>query len=124
MKKDTREEWLKDVDARQRNVVFPETAANEARFWRNAISGQNRLGLVQIMGITLMCITLGASIYAFFSTELRASSTDGTMWDRIGSVFGIRLIVLGVIGGFLLLAPLISRRTKQSRSPQHLLRKK
>ena len=29
------EEWLRDVDARQRNVVFPDTVENETRFWRN-----------------------------------------------------------------------------------------
>src|SRR5439155_1019781 len=30
-----REEWLQDIEARQRNVVFPDTVNNEARFWRN-----------------------------------------------------------------------------------------
>ncbi|MGA9978853.1 MAG: hypothetical protein WBQ08_09480 [Candidatus Sulfotelmatobacter sp.] len=30
-----RERWLHDVDARQRNVVFPDTVQNEGRFWRN-----------------------------------------------------------------------------------------
>jgi hypothetical protein len=30
-----RDEWLQDIEARQRNVVFPDTVQNEARFWRN-----------------------------------------------------------------------------------------
>lgn len=30
-----REQWLRDIDARQRNYVFPDTVQNEARFWRN-----------------------------------------------------------------------------------------
>jgi hypothetical protein len=30
-----RERWLHDLDARQRNAVFPDTVQNEARFWRN-----------------------------------------------------------------------------------------
>jgi hypothetical protein len=30
-----RERWLHDVEARQRNVVFPDTVQNEGRFWRN-----------------------------------------------------------------------------------------
>jgi hypothetical protein len=29
------EEWAQDIEARQRNVVFPDTVQNEARFWRN-----------------------------------------------------------------------------------------
>ncbi len=30
-----RDEWLQDLQDRQRNVVFPATVQNEARFWRN-----------------------------------------------------------------------------------------
>jgi len=30
-----REEFLRDLEARQRNIVFPDTVQNEARFWRN-----------------------------------------------------------------------------------------
>lgn len=29
------EEFLRDVDDRQRNIIFPDTVQNEARFWRN-----------------------------------------------------------------------------------------
>ena len=29
------ERWLQDIEARQRNYVFPDTVRNEARFWRN-----------------------------------------------------------------------------------------
>jgi len=29
------EAWERDIPARQRNVVFPDTVQNEARFWRN-----------------------------------------------------------------------------------------
>jgi hypothetical protein len=39
----SRDEWLRDIDARQRNVVFPDAAANEARFWRNLHEGKRRL---------------------------------------------------------------------------------
>jgi len=30
-----RERWLQDVENHQRNLVFPDTVQNEARFWRN-----------------------------------------------------------------------------------------
>ena len=29
------EDWARDIEARQSNVVFPDTVQNEARFWRN-----------------------------------------------------------------------------------------
>jgi hypothetical protein len=42
-----REEWLQDIEARQRNVVFPDTVNNEARFWRNIIEGKQKLSTVR-----------------------------------------------------------------------------
>jgi len=27
--------WLKDIEARQRNIVFPDTTRNSSRFWQN-----------------------------------------------------------------------------------------
>jgi hypothetical protein len=29
------EDWARDMEARQHNLVFPDTVQNEARFWRN-----------------------------------------------------------------------------------------
>ena len=52
------DEWLRDVDASQRNIVFPDTANNEARFWRNIINGKARLGTTQKIGILLVFLTL------------------------------------------------------------------
>ena len=49
MNKPSRNEWIRDVELSQRNMVFPDTAANEARFWRNIISG--KLTTVQIIGV-------------------------------------------------------------------------
>lgn len=46
---------MRDVELSQRNTVFPDTAANEARFWRNLISGKQRISTVQVIGIVLIC---------------------------------------------------------------------
>jgi hypothetical protein len=54
-KKQKREEWVRDVDARQHNVVFPDTAANEARFWRNLYERKQKLTAVQALGVALFC---------------------------------------------------------------------
>ena len=61
-----REEWLQDIEARQRNVVFPDTVNNEARFWRNIIEGKQKLSTVQTVGVGLMVLAIG--LLAFMIT--------------------------------------------------------
>ena len=50
-----RDEWLQDIEARQRNVVFPDTVQNEARFWRNlgnrGWSASTKAGLYCLRGL-------------------------------------------------------------------------
>jgi hypothetical protein len=64
MKQVSRDKWLRDVDARQRNIVFPDTAQNEARFWRNIISGQQRLTIGQTLGIAIMWLMMAFPLWA------------------------------------------------------------
>lgn len=65
MKRTSRDEWLRDIDERQRNIVFPDTAANEARFWRSIIFGKSRLTTAQTIGITLMWLAVAFPLGAF-----------------------------------------------------------
>jgi hypothetical protein len=53
-----REEWLRDVEARQRNIVSPDTAQNEARFWRNLLSGKEPLTIVQRVGLGILAFAV------------------------------------------------------------------
>ena len=62
--------WEDDVAQRQRNVVFPDTAANEARFWRNIISDKRKLTGVQLLGIAVMALILIAALIGLVSTQL------------------------------------------------------
>jgi hypothetical protein len=64
MKRTSGGEWLRDVAERQRNVVFPDTATNEARFWRNIISGKSHLTIVQTIGIALVWLALAFPLWA------------------------------------------------------------
>jgi hypothetical protein len=48
------EEWELDLLNRQRNIVFPDTILNEARFFRNLVSEQLPLNLVQKFGVLLI----------------------------------------------------------------------
>lgn len=94
--------WLQDINARQRNIVFPDTAQNEARFWRNLYEGKEPLSKVQKAGIAVMflaAIGLGVALTssAFdFSSDNRwyiAILVGATDW----------IIALALLGGFLLL---------------------
>ena len=53
------EDWAQDIDARQRNVVFPDTVHNEARFWRNL--GNQSWTPVTKVGLAL----LGLFVFGF-----------------------------------------------------------
>ena len=79
---------MREVEHSQRNIVFPDTAENEARFWRNIISGKEHLSVVQIIGIVLIC--------GLFS---------GAAWDLLRAMTSIRgwLFLLGCGAAFLLL---------------------
>jgi hypothetical protein len=53
-RKQKQEEWLRDVEARQRNVVFPDTLGNETRFWRNL--GKQPFNLSTKVGLALLAL--------------------------------------------------------------------
>ena len=103
----TRDEWLHDIEARQRNVVFPDTAANEGRFWRNIIRGNRRLTTVQKIGIgvlALMAISL-----AFVITFVEGNLLSDFSWDRLAGTVIRWMIAFAILGAFLLLFRLSQR---------------
>src|SRR6476619_7656934 len=61
-----REEWLRDVDQRQRNTVFPDTTQNEARFWRNLSETPWKTSTLvgMIILAAFVCTWLGIFIFA------------------------------------------------------------
>ena len=54
---------MREVELSQRNTVFPDTALNEARFWRNIISGKQRVRAVHVVVIVLVCGVLAAPVW-------------------------------------------------------------
>lgn len=98
------DEWLRDVHDRQRNIVFPDTAANEARFWRNVFNGTRTLSGIQIAGVLVLAVAVLAIVVGTF-TE-----------DNSGSFLGNVLVGLvrwalafGILGGFLIVFGLVRR---------------
>jgi hypothetical protein len=85
-----RDQWLQDIEARQRNVVFPDTVQNEARFWRNLGEGPSsasaRAGLV----------VLAVFVFGFAAVILISTYRAGVIWEfglgmllLCGSIFGV-----------------------------------
>jgi hypothetical protein len=54
MKRQNKEEWLREAEISQRNITFLHTGENEARFWR----GERRLTTVEIAGIAVIYAAL------------------------------------------------------------------
>ena len=104
----TRDEWLQDIQARQRNVVFPDTANNEARFWRNIIDGRQRLTAVQRIGVCLMVLAVAVLVFAItFSGNNPFGS--GFSWPRLFAAGVDWLIAFGILA-FILLVFTLSQR--------------
>jgi hypothetical protein len=77
-----REQWLQDIEARQRNVVFPDSVQNEARFWRNLGKGPSsksaKAGLV----------VLAIFVFAWAAIILVATYKGGVFGE-----FGLGMLV-------------------------------
>jgi len=72
-----RDEWRQDIKARQRNVVFPDTVQNEARFWRNigkqpfTTSTKVGLAVLAILGLGVIRRHLGRDLPGGGHMEVR-----------------------------------------------------
>jgi hypothetical protein len=69
-----RDQWLEDVEARQHNVVFPDTVQNETRFWRNL--GKQHWTTSTKVGLA----ALGLFGWGFFAVVLVATFQAGATW--------------------------------------------
>ncbi len=97
-----REEWVQDINARQRNTVFPDTVQNEGRLWRNLASGKQKLTIVQIIAIALMFLPLAAIFWSDAARKFRFAAS-GSTFERIVPVFADWAIMLVVFVIFFLI---------------------
>jgi hypothetical protein len=85
-----REQWMQDVQNRQRSVVFPETLANETRFWQNILNG--KATTLTWVGLTV----LGIFVFGFIIGFLKILNEAGGLWQGaletvliFGPIFGL-----------------------------------
>ena len=81
------EEWERDIAARQRNVVFPDTVQNEARFWRN-LGNQPRTPTTRI----------GLAILSVFVFGLLGRLVFDVFHEGVGFALRTMLVVLAFWG--------------------------
>lgn len=83
---------MRDIDTRQRNVVFPDTVQNEGRFWRNL--GKEPLTPVAKAGFIVFFMWVFGLVAFLLTIILRQ--------DR-----GIMELAVIVLVGFLLFGPIM-----------------
>jgi hypothetical protein len=87
-RKSQEDEWTRQVELSQRNIVFPDTASNEARFWRNIISSRRRLSTVQVVVIVLVCGVLAAPVW-----DMLKAMTSIVTWLFFGGCAALFLLL-------------------------------
>lgn len=97
-----RDEWMDDVHARQRNIVFPDTLENEKRFWQNLGSGRTRLTKLHLVGLLVLLFGSALSLCGMIwqGVHMRLKYEGGNL---VGLFAECGLIVLVLAVGFLFL---------------------
>jgi hypothetical protein len=93
-----RDQWLQEIEARQRNIVFPDTLRNETQGWRNL--SKRSLTTTLKIGLALLAI-MG---WGMLLRVLFAAGMEGMFWPL-------------VVGMLLLWGPHL-RRDRLGNSPQ------
>jgi hypothetical protein len=112
MSKHAKDDWLRDIDARQRNVVFPDTVQNEGRFWRNIWAGKS-LSLAQRVGVLVLLLFFGGSV--LFYLRMLWPEGQGSWWQKVISGYGVYIVVVGAIVAFVV----IGNRRARRNAPRH-----
>jgi hypothetical protein len=86
-----REHWLQDVQDRQKNIVFPQTLANETRFWGNL--GSRTPTTLTWAGLAILGIFVLGGMGYFLVIWIQA----GTFWTGVLTILVIFGPVLGLI---------------------------
>jgi hypothetical protein len=77
--------WFQDIEARQRNVVFPDTVQNEARFWRNL--KETPWTTSTKIGVAILAFFVGGGIVAILVATLQQG-----IWTALALAAGMLLI--------------------------------
>jgi len=91
MSRDHRDDWLRDVEARQRNIVFPDTTQNAGRFWRTLYSDRHPLNGAQWAGIIIMFVLEALALVGLLG--MLWPSYEGPWWQKLIDGYAIPSIL-------------------------------
>jgi len=104
MTKRSPNEFRRDIEMRQRNIVYPDTLRNETRAWRNLISSKEPLSVLQVVGILLLySLVLSVLLLMGYAAFEQFHSTSGSVLNRIIAGFGPWVIIVLLCGAVFLL---------------------
>lgn len=101
-----KQDWLNDINARQRNVVFPDAVQNEGRFWRNIWSGKQLPSGSQWVAIVVLLAAVVALVASIWPRE------DGIWWQKAINAYAIPALLAAGLGTFILIG---NRRARRKR---------
>jgi len=104
MTKRSPNEFRRDIEMRQRNIVYRDTLRNETRAWRNLISSKEPLSVLQVVGILLLySLVLSVLLLMGYAAFEQFHSTSGSVLNRIIAGFGPWVIIVLLCGAVFLL---------------------
>jgi hypothetical protein len=102
-----KDDWLRDMNARQRNIVFPDIVQNDARFWRNA-SGKP-LTVPQWIGVLLISATLVACLTGLWPRG------EAPWWHKLIDGYAVFGVLTVAFVAFILIGNRRARRKASKR---------
>jgi hypothetical protein len=114
---DGRDSWRRDIENRQRSIVFPDTVRNEARLWRNLVEDRTPWKKSTKVGVAILAVFVGS----WLAVLTIATHQQGVTWI-------LALLMLLVWGPIFAILRWATKRTLKnieeqkrhgSRTPKH-----
>jgi len=104
MNKRSANEWMRDVELSQRNIVFPDTLRNEMKGWRSLITSKKPLSVLQVVALLVLYLSVLSTLFltGYGAFEI-FHKTSGTGVSRVVAAFGPFVTIAVLCGAVLLL---------------------
>jgi hypothetical protein len=87
MTKRSPDEFQRDIEMRQRNIVYPDTLRNQIRGWRSLITSKQPLSVLQVVGLLTLYLSALSMLFTAKATLVAGGSaavTDLIGWGYCG----------------------------------------
>src|SRR5215472_3946719 len=102
MTKRSPSDFQRDIEMRQRNIVYPDTLRNETRGWRSLITSKKPLSALQVIGILAFYLS-ALSVLSLTGKEVLSEFREASGTSARLQVLGAYVILFALIGAVFLL---------------------